>query len=182
MKITLISLAALALLCLGVFGLGSLLPREHRATSRAVLPVPIDSVWQVIRDLEKVPSWWPEVTSATRLEERDGQERVQQSYRDDFSMTLVVKESIRPSRLRTEIEPTPSADFGGGWIYELAPAEGGTEVRLTEDGWISNRLFRVVSWITGYHRTLDDYLSALGRRFGMEVKVEHVLDGRSEGR
>jgi uncharacterized protein YndB with AHSA1/START domain len=163
-----------AVLCLALFVLGSFLPREHRATSRAVLPVPPDSVWQVIRDLERVPSWWPEVTDATRLEERDGQERVQQSYQDDFSMTLVVKESARPSRLRTEIEPTPDADFGGGWIYELSPAGNGTEVRLTEDGWIANRVFRVVSWSTGYHRTLDDYLTALGRRFGADVRVEHM--------
>jgi uncharacterized protein YndB with AHSA1/START domain len=173
MRIFLRILGAVALLVAGLVAAGFMLPREHRATSLAVLPAPPDSVWDVIRDLERVPSWWPEVTSAARLPDKNGEQRFQQTF-DDFTMTLVVKESVRPSRLRTEIDAPAGSPFGGSWIYELARADGGTEVRLTEDGWIANPLFRVITRITGYHRTLDHYLTALGPRFGAEVRVEHV--------
>lgn len=174
MRIILVILGALALVIVVLFSAGFMLPREHRATSRVLLPVPPDSVWDVIRDLEKVPSWWPEVKSSTRLPDQGGEERFQQTLGDNFSMTLIVKESVRPSRLRTVIDAPAGSPFGGAWIYELAPSGSDTEIRLTENGWIANPLFRVVAWIMGYHRTLDDYLTAVGRRFGTAVRPEHV--------
>ncbi len=174
MKIFLYILGALALLVSVLLISGLVLPREHRATSRIELPVPADSIWEVIRDLSQAPSWWPEVKTASRLPDQDGQERYVQEMGDDFSMTLVIKESIRPTRLHTVIDAPPGSPFGGGWIYELAPSGSGTAVRLTEDGWIANPLFRVISRIMGYHRTLDDHLRALGRRFGETVRPEHV--------
>lgn len=173
MRILLRILGAGALLVAALLAAGFMLPREHRATSLVVLSASPDSVWDVIRDLERVPSWWSEATSAARLPDKGGEQRFQQTF-DDFTMTLVVKESVRPSRLRTEIDAPAGSSFGGSWIYDLTPVGGGTEVRLTEDGWIANPLFRVITRLTGYHRTLDGYLGALGRRFDVQVKVEHL--------
>jgi uncharacterized membrane protein len=68
-------LAGLAALVVVLFAVGSSLPREHRATSMVRLEAPPDSVWTVIRDLEAVPSWWPEITAASRLPDQDGADR-----------------------------------------------------------------------------------------------------------
>ena len=54
---------------------GALMPRDHVASSSAVIRQPIDTVWAVVRDLGGVPAWWPEMTSATRMETADGTER-----------------------------------------------------------------------------------------------------------
>lgn len=57
---------------------------------------------------------------------------------------------------------------------------GGTEVSVTEDGWIANKFFRVVSKVMGYYGTLDGYLKALGAKFGDQVRPEH-LEGMRDG-
>jgi len=182
MKLLLALVACLALLAGIVLAVGSSLPKDHRATSVVRLEASPDSVWAVIRDLEAVPSWWPEIKTASRLADRDGEERYLHTMGDGFAMTLVVKESVPPHRLRTAIEASADADFGGGWLYQLRPDGTGTEVSLTEDGWIANRMFRVVAWATGYHRTIDDHLRALGRRFGAPVRPEHLGADKADRR
>jgi hypothetical protein len=89
-------------------------------------------------------------------------------------MILIVTEERGPNLLRTTIDAPPGAPFGGTWVYELTPSGGGTVLQITEEGWIDNALFRVVSRVMGYHRTLDRYLMALARRFGETAKPEHV--------
>lgn len=65
-------------------------------------------------------------------------------------------------------------DQGGSWIYEIAPADGGSRVSVTERGWIANPIFRFMARVVfGYHGTLDSYLKALGRKFGEEVAPTH---------
>jgi uncharacterized protein YndB with AHSA1/START domain len=153
---------------------GVTLPRNHRAASRLVLAYPPDSVWAVIRDLQGVASWWPEVRSAERLPDQVGQERVRQMLGNNFAMTLLVAESEPPRRLRTVIDAPPGAAFGGAWIYELTPAGAGTEVRITEEGWVANPFFRLIARLMGYHRTLDSYLASLARHFGEAASPEHI--------
>ena len=43
---------------------GSLLPRNHRASSRITLRQPAEAIWLVISDPGAVPGWWPEITEA----------------------------------------------------------------------------------------------------------------------
>jgi hypothetical protein len=57
--------------------------------------------------------------------------------------------------------------FGGTWTRELAPAGGGTRLTITEDGFIRNPIFRVMSRLffpsTG---TINGYLRALATELG----------------
>jgi uncharacterized protein YndB with AHSA1/START domain len=162
-------------LALGLFvAVGSLLPRTHRAASRIRLRHPPEMIWAVVRNLESVPGWWAEIRKSERLSDQVGQERYRQTLGNSVDMTLVVAESVPGRLLRTTIDAPPGAAFGGSWIYELKPAPEGTELRVTEEGWIGNPLFRVMARVMGYHRTLDSYLTALARRFGEPAIPEHV--------
>ena len=180
MTTLLYALLALALALGLLVTVGWRLPRTHTATSRIRLPHPPETVWAVVRNLEGVPAWWTAVRGSERLSDPVGQERYRQTLGHNFTMTLMVTESMPRERLRTTIDTAPGAAFGGSWIYELKPAPEGTELRLTEEGWISNPLFRVITRVMGYHRTLDGYLAALSRHFGESARPEHVAS-RSPG-
>ena len=47
--------------------------------------------------------------------------------------------------------------------------------RTKENSAVSARFFRVMANVGGFHRTIDDYLIALGARFGEAVTPEHVV-------
>ncbi len=153
---------------------GTALPREHVATSAVTLRQPPESVWAVVRDLSVTPRWWSQVRTSTRVTDARGRE-VWRQEAGGFSMNLVVTEAAAPQRLVTTIDAGADASFGGTWTYNLAPVEGGTRLLVTEAGWISNPLFRAIARATGLHRTLDSYLTDLGRHFDEAVTPEHVV-------
>lgn len=162
----------MALVALAALG-GALVSRDHRATSTVTLQQPPDTVWTVVRDLGGIPAWWPEITRSERLPDRDGREAWQQKM-SGFDVPLVILDSDPPRRLVTKIDAGEGAAFGGTWTYELAPADSGTRISITEAGWVSNPIFRFMSrFIFGYYGSLDGYLKALGKRFGEEVVPTH---------
>ena len=53
----------------------------------------------------------------------------------------------------------------------MIPEGGGTRVRITEDGEVSNVIFRFMSrYVFGQTATLDAYLTSLAKRFGEDAK------------
>jgi uncharacterized protein YndB with AHSA1/START domain len=173
MRWGLISLAAVVGLLLLAFIAGLMLPRDHRAASRVTLAQPAESVWVVVENPALLLDVWPELTAVTRLPDRDGKP-VWHEVVDGFEMTLIVDEAIPPTRLVGRIDAPPDAAFGGRWIYELEPGPGTTTLTVTEEGWIANPLFRVMAAVMGMHRSLDQYLAAVGRSLGESVTPVHV--------
>ena len=164
----------------GLFGLvvvllivGLLLPRTHRATSTIDLAKPPAEVWGVIRDLGRVPEFWSEVKTSERKPDQGGKEVWLQTMKNGFALPLVIEEDTPPTRLATRIALEGKAPFGGTWLYQVAGSGSGAKVTLTEDGFVDNPFFRVVSRIMGYHSTLDSYLRALGKRLGENVEPVH---------
>lgn len=152
---------------------GLFLSRTHRVTSRLALPVPPESVWSVVRDIGQLPSWWTDVKGVERVEQGDGKERWRETMGGDMRLVLRIEDAEPPRRMRSIIEDT-GEPFGGEWVYLVASAPGGSTIEITEDGWVSNPVFRVVSRVIGHHRTIDSYLAALARRFGAPARIEHV--------
>jgi hypothetical protein len=158
-------------------GAGFLIPREHIASSSIALKQPPDTVWEVVRHLGEVSAWWDNVSeSAIVPDDAEGREVWQYSMQDGSTMLLVVDRAEAPRRLVTRIEAPPNAAFGGSWIYEIASDGAGSRLTVTEEGWIANPIFRVLAkTVFGYHRTLDSYLVALGRRLGEIATPVHEL-------
>jgi len=155
------------------FGVGLLLPREHRASSRVTLTAAPEVVWPVVRDLASLVGTWSELTSARRIADASGMDFFFKQE-GGFEMRLIVEAASEPSRMVTRIDAPPDAAFGGTWTYRLEPVSGGTRLTVTEDGYVSNPLFRVMMKAMGVHRTVDGYLKALGKKLGEAVTVEHV--------
>ena len=172
MKAILIVIGTVAALLAIAWVAGSLLPRDHVASSTITLPQPPDSVWPVVRDPAALKGVWSDLTEARRVEDPAGRE-VWEEKVSGFDMRVIIEESTPPSRLVTRIDAPPDADFGGRWVYRLAPEAAGTSVTVTEEGWVGNPLFRLMSKLGGQHSSIDGYLTALGRRFGADVRPEH---------
>lgn len=172
MKVMLRVLGALLTVLALAWLAGSALPRDHVASSRITLPHPADSIWMIVRNPSALVGTWPDLTEARRIEDPSGRE-VWAEKVSGFDMRFIIEESTPPTRLVTRIDSTADAVFGGRWIYELTPGGPGTTVTVTEEGWVSNPLFRLMSKLGGQHGNIDGYLAALGRKFGTDVKPEH---------
>jgi uncharacterized protein YndB with AHSA1/START domain len=152
---------------------GLLLPRRHQATSTLDLKSSPTDVWTLIRDLGRVPEFWPELKTSVRGPDQGGREVWVQTMKNGFVLPMVVEEEVPPSRLVTRIALEGKAPFGGSWTYQVAAAGGGTRLSLTEDGFVDNPFFRVISKLMGHHATLDSYLRGVARALGETAQPAH---------
>ena len=144
--------------------IGSQLPSAHTASRSVVLRQPRPNVYAVIRDFKSAPSWRSEVKSV-EIAEAPGQKlRFVEHGSDDVNYELT--EDVPNQRMVTRILNT-DLGYSGQWTYELTDEDGGTRVRITEDGDVSNVLFRFMSrYIFGHTSTMDAYLTELAKKFG----------------
>ncbi len=164
MKILRIVLGGLALIVVTVVVVGFLLPREHRADREQVIATTPEELRRVIMTPAAYPEWRSGVTRVELLDAVGGKQRFVE-HGDDDAITFEMEE-VEPARRVVSRIADPSLPFGGTWTFELSPAEGGTKLRITEDGEVSNPVFRFVSkFVMGHHAGIDRYLGDLQRRF-----------------
>jgi hypothetical protein len=81
-----------------------------------------------------------------------------------------IREAVQPRRLVTEI--VDASMFGGTWTYDIVPETAGTVLTITENGWVSNPVFRLVAkYGFGHHATMDAYLKDLAARFDERAEL-----------
>jgi uncharacterized protein YndB with AHSA1/START domain len=163
MKWLLIALAVLAGLVLLMALVGLMLPKGHVATRRATFKRPPEELWAALTDVERFPEWRPDLEKVERLSDTRWVETG--SY---GRMELERVEADPPRRLVGRI--APGLAFGGSWTYELAREGDGTVLSITENGEVYNPIFRFLSrFVFGHTATLEQYLKALGKKFGEDV-------------
>lgn len=143
-----------------VLGVGWFVPVEHSATAERLISAPQEAVWRAMTEIAEMPAWR---SSVDRVEPAAGVggRRAWREIGSTGVMTLEVTESTPPARFVTRIADE-GLPFGGTWTYELTPVDGGTRVRITEDGEIYSPLFRFVArFVIGYDGTMRTYLDDL---------------------
>lgn len=168
MRILLIAVTALLVIVALVLMIGAMLPRKHRAAREITLNRSPREIYSVVRDFGSAPSWrrnllqveWPEpVNGLVRFREISKEGNVTYEIMDDAPCEKLVTRIV-----------DRDLGYSGSWTYEFFPAENGTRVRITEDGVVSNILFRFLSrFVFGHTSTLDSYLLALGGKFGEDI-------------
>ena len=144
--------------------IGSQLPSAHTASRSIVLRQQRADVYAVIRDFKSAPAWRSGVKSIDIIETPGQKLRFLEHGSDD--VTYEVTEDVPNQRMVTRILNT-DLGYSGQWTYELTDENGATRVKITEDGDVSNVLFRFMSrYIFGHTSTIDTYLTALGKKFG----------------
>lgn len=155
--------AALAIAGALVVIIGYSLPKAHAATRAARVALPPDALYALLIDVDKYASWRPGVKALTRQPDRDGRPAWTEEV-GGMKIPLYFERMERPSLLVSRIAD-PSLPFGGTWSYRIAPAAGGSEVTITEDGEVYNPFFRFMSrFVFGHTATLDEFVKNLEAR------------------
>lgn len=156
----------------GAFLYGRRLPREHVVTSTLVLVAPADTVFKLIRNIEASPKWWNDVVSVERIK---GAPR--ESWKEDMgamgSIEIEITSVSPPREMVVNILNAEEQGWGGTWYYEVRDTPSGTEVTITEEGFVDSPIFRALMQLRGKHRTIDSYLSSLGSHFGESATPRH---------
>jgi hypothetical protein len=172
-KWLLIGIGSVAALVLGVFLAGAALPRDHVARVQARFAQPPERVFATIADVEAAPAWRGDLERVEILSAEGEPLRWRETGRFG-DMTFVREEEVAGRRLVGRIADT-SQGFGGRWIYELEPADGGTLLTITEEGEVYSPFFRFMArFVFGHNATMEAYVRSLAGHYGEEVVIERV--------
>ncbi len=124
----------LLVLVAAVVAVGLLLPRNHKASRTLRLTRPPADVWPVL---------------------------IQATEASDVPVDVLERDP--PRRLVTRVTEKEK-NFGGTWTITIAPTASGSDVTITEDGWVANPIFRFVSrFLIGHHATMDTLLKNVAK-------------------
>jgi uncharacterized protein YndB with AHSA1/START domain len=142
MKWIAIVVVGLAMLVAAIAVVGSMLPRAHSASRTLRVRRPAADVWPVITETAVASS-----------------------------VPVDVLENDPPHRLVTRVTAA-ERNFGGTWTIVLKPNAEGSDVTITEDGWVANPIFRFVSrYVMGHHATMDALLTSVAKTLGEDARL-----------
>lgn len=168
MKILLLILLALVVLVALIALIGALLPRDHIATRTATYRQTPAALFAAVHDFAAQPSWRSELKTVELLPPRDGATCYREVSRQG-AVTYRVREDQPGEKLVVEIADD-NLPYGGRWTFAFRSANGGTELRITEDGFVKNVIFRCLArFVFGYTSTMETYLRDLGKKFGQDI-------------
>ena len=150
---------------------GLMLPEEHHASRSLVTKQSPQAIWDAINDHANEPQWRSDVASVVSLGERTGKPVWQENYKDGNKVTLMTTESKSPTRMVRELTDL-EGPFSGRWEIDISPTPGGSTVKITEIGKVSNPFFRFVSkYIIGHTTFMERYLRGLAGKFGEQAQL-----------
>jgi uncharacterized protein YndB with AHSA1/START domain len=153
-----------------VWVFGMLLPRDHVASRIGTYHVSPDKVWVAITDVDAMPSWRIGLKGVTRLPDRDGLP-VHVEDTSAGKMTIVTQQMEPPRKLVNRIGGN-GLPFGGTWTFDVTPTANGSTVRITENGYVTNPIFRFVArFVMGYTSEMEKYLTGLAQHFGEKPQI-----------
>jgi uncharacterized protein YndB with AHSA1/START domain len=162
----------------GLVGLwlwGESLPEEHTATIRARIPADSDRVWALVSDPTRRPEWVEHVVKVVEGEV-DGVHAWRQVDPGGDRFDFRVVEADRPVLV---IATARTEDLGmeARWTWTVEPADGATDVTLTEVGAVTNPLFRAMWRLRrGPYVVIESDLRSLSAALGAPgIVPERVL-------
>lgn len=154
------------------------LPREHTVKSSIIITsAKVDSVFTLVRRIGNQASWWSDVRSVRPLIGRP-RESWEQNMLVGGLVAVEVTSITPPGKMVTTIIPDQESEddvmkWGGTWRYEVFDSSAGTEVVITEVGWVDPPLYRVYMKMRGEYRTVDSFLTSLAAHFGESATPIH---------
>lgn len=141
-------------------------PRDHVAGRSMVVPVALDRVWQIVRDIEHYADWRHELEDVAVVTDDPTQVRWREiSTRGSLTFGITTDEPPHRFVARILDEDLP---FSGEWLWELVADGDHTRISITERGRINNPVFRFIrTHISGHTRSIDSYLRALATHLGV---------------
>jgi uncharacterized protein YndB with AHSA1/START domain len=150
--------------------IGWLLPKNHATTRMGRYRQSPEAIWTAITDVDAMPSWREGLKSVKRLPDRNGlPAHIEVTSSGEIPMETV--EMTPPKKLVGRIADS-DLPFGGTWTFEIAGAPDGATLRITENGYVSNPVFRFLSrFVFGYTGEMEKYLRSLAKKFGEQAQI-----------
>jgi hypothetical protein len=150
--------------------IGWLVPRDHVATRIGRYRQSPEAIWTAITDVDAMPLWREGLKSVKKLPDRNGlPAHIEVTSMGELPLETV--EMTPPRKLVGRIADA-KLPFGGTWTFEVAPAPDGATLRITENGYITNPVFRFMSrFVLGYTGEIDKYLRSLAKKFGEQPQI-----------
>ncbi len=164
-------IAGLALLAGVIALIGSRLPKAHSASRTILLHQSPGQVYAVVRDFPSAPTWRTDLKRVEVEPQAGGLVHFREEGKHG-AVNFELAEDVPAKRMVTRILDT-DLGYSGKWTYVFTAENGGTRVTITEDGEVSNVLFRFMSrYVFGQTATMEAYLSSLAKRFGENAKPQ----------
>ena len=170
--IIVVSLVALLVTVVALIALiGSTLPREHIASRSILLRKTPAEVYGVVRDFSSAPRWRTDLKQVEVMPQSNGRVHFREEGKND-TVNYELVEDVPGQRMVTRILDT-DLGYSGKWTYEFAAEGTGTRLTITENGVVSNVIFRFLSkYAFGHTATIDKYLASLARHFGETAQAK----------
>ena len=125
------------------------------------LPADVDTVVAALADIERYPTWWPQVRSVTRIDERSGRGVVRSllPLRLDLVLTREV-EDHDGGHLRVRI----TGDLRGYAEWRVVAGAKGAEAHFEQSVRVATRLERVATLVPWVLRANHAWMMRRGRR------------------
>jgi hypothetical protein len=148
---------------------GSMIDRNHKATSTIELRATPAQVWTALTDWRQFQTWRKDLKAVVAFTAPDGKPGWVETSK--WGRMPLVTEQAEAERLFVTRIADDTLPFGGTWTHRLeALPGGGTRLSSTEDGFVKPAFFRLMAKVVfGYHKTLNDYQRALANKFGESV-------------
>jgi len=169
MKIVLVIGGAIVAVILVVVCVGYALPQRHVASRQAIYHAKRERLFALIAGNQ---DWRPDVLRSEMVSE-GGRQTMRETSRNDETISYELLDSKPPVLIKRRIA-TEHLPYSGTWRYSLEERDGGTVVRITEDGEVYNPIFRFVSRFILGHTKRSGHLS---RSFGQGYREQiHTSD------
>ncbi|WP_068254421.1 SRPBCC family protein [Janibacter corallicola] len=125
------------------------------------LPADVDTVVAALADIERYPTWWPQVRSVTRIDEHSGRGVVRSllPLRLDLVLTREV-EDRGAGHLRVRL----SGDLRGHAEWRVVAGAKGAEARFEQCVRVATRLERMATLVPWLLRANHAWMMRQGRR------------------
>ena len=168
----LVLIGFLAIAVAAILLIASRLPEQHSASRSIRLKQKPADVYALVTDFPSASSWRTDIKSIEMLPNADGHARFRENG-SHGAVTYEVVENIPERKVVTRIVDQ-DLGYSGSWTYAFESVPEGTRLRITEDGVVSNLLFRFMSrYVFGYTGSIEGYLKSVAKRFGEDVLPEN---------
>ncbi len=155
---------------------GNRLPRDHTASVRGFYAAAPDAVWTSISNPAQSASWRDDVKRVDMLPGENGRlvwKEVTGRGVTTYEMLSQVPMVSQVSRIADDTLP-----YGGQWEFLLTPRGAGTELLITERGFVKPAIMRLLArTVFSPTRSMEAYHRSLALHLGEQPQITTITDG-----
>ncbi len=155
---------------------GSRIPRDHVAEVRAIYDAAPAAVWALISDPTESAAWRSDVKRVDLLATADG--RLAWKEMTAHGVTTYEMVSQEPMVSQVTRITDESLPYGGQWEFLLTPAGTGTELLITERGFVKPAIMRLLArTVFSPTKSMIAYHQSLANRLSERAQITMVTGG-----